>query len=113
MSNDEGSAIIRKFQRILRYVAVRAGPQDWRSALISSRREMIGDAKLRRKLLSSGPQASFFDSLIESHKKVMAFVPSPKPSDDPLLQRAAIDFNSHMVLSIISHDPNRLIDSEI
>jgi hypothetical protein len=44
---------------------------------------------------------------------VMTFVPSLKPSDDPLLQRPAIDFNSHMVLSIISHDPNRFIDSEI
>jgi hypothetical protein len=43
----------------------------------------------------------------------MDFVPSPGPSNDPLLKRPAIDFNSHMVLAITSQYPNRFIDSEI
>ena len=45
--------------------------------------------------------------------KVMAFEPSPPPSSDPLLQRPAIEFDKHMVVAIISHEPNRFIDLNI
>lgn len=45
--------------------------------------------------------------------KVMAFVPSPTPSNDPLLQHPKIDFDKHMVLVIISHEPNCFIDLDI
>jgi hypothetical protein len=45
--------------------------------------------------------------------KVMDFVPSPPPSNDPLLQRPKIDFDKYMVLVIISHEPNCFIDLDI
>ena len=45
--------------------------------------------------------------------KVMAFVPSPAPSNDPLLQHPKIDFGKHMVLVTISHEPNCFIDLDI
>jgi hypothetical protein len=46
-------------------------------------------------------------------EKIMNFVPSPPPSKDPLLQRPNIDFDKHMVLVIISHEPNCFIDLDI
>ena len=46
-------------------------------------------------------------------EKIMDFVPSPPPSKDPLLQRPNIDFDKHMVLVIISHEPNCFIDLDI
>jgi hypothetical protein len=45
--------------------------------------------------------------------KVMAFVPSPPPSNDLLFQRPKIDFEKLMVLVIISHEPNCFIDLDI
>jgi hypothetical protein len=38
---------------------------------------------------------------------------SHSPSDDSLLQRPKIDFDKHMVLAIISHEPNCFIDLDI
>jgi hypothetical protein len=46
-------------------------------------------------------------------KTVMDFVPNPPPSNDPLLQRPTIDFDKHMVLIIISHEPNCFIELDI
>ena len=46
-------------------------------------------------------------------QKLMIFGPSPPPSNDPLLQRPNIDFDKHMVLVIISHEPNRFIHLDI
>jgi len=46
-------------------------------------------------------------------KYVMEFVPSPRPSNDPLLQIPRIDFTEQMMLAIISHEPNCLIDLDI
>jgi hypothetical protein len=43
----------------------------------------------------------------------MDFVPSPPPSNDPLLERPKIDFDKLMVLVIISHEPNCFIDLDI
>jgi hypothetical protein len=37
----------------------------------------------------------------------------PPPSKDPLLQRPKIGFDRHMVLVIISHEPNCFIDLDI
>ena len=52
----------------------------------------------------------FIDRIPEN---VMDFVPSPPPSNDPLLQRPKIDFDKHIVLVIISHEPNCFIDLDI
>ena len=41
------------------------------------------------------------------------FMPSPPPSKDPLLRHPKIDFQNHMVLVIVSHEPNCFIDLEI
>jgi hypothetical protein len=46
-------------------------------------------------------------------KRVMDFVPSPGPSNDPLLHIPRIDFTTQMMLVIISHEPNRLVDLDI
>ena len=46
-------------------------------------------------------------------KHVMEFVPSPRPSKDTLLQIPRIDFTEQMMLVIISHEPNCLIDLDI
>ena len=46
-------------------------------------------------------------------KKEMDFVPDPPPSTDPLLRRPTIDFESLMMLVVIAHDPNRVVDVEI
>jgi len=43
----------------------------------------------------------------------MQHVPSPAPNDDPILQRPQIDFENHMVLAIVSHEPNRFIEVDI
>jgi hypothetical protein len=40
-------------------------------------------------------------------------VPHPDPSDDPILHRPEIDFESQMVLAIISHEPNRFVEPDI
>ena len=48
-------------------------------------------------------EQSFHRFIARIPDKVMAFVPSPPPSDDPLLQRPKIDFDKLMVLVIISY----------
>jgi len=58
-------------------------------------------------------EQSFHRFIARIPDKVMDFVPSPPPSDDPLLQRPKIDFGKHMVLVIISHEPNCFIDLDI
>ena len=58
-------------------------------------------------------EQSFHRFIARIPEKVMDFVPSPPPSNDPLLQRPKIDFDKHMVLVIISHEPNCFIDLDI
>jgi hypothetical protein len=58
-------------------------------------------------------EQSFHRFIARIPDKVMNFVPSPQPSNDPLLQRPKIDFDKHMVLVIISHEPNCFIDLDI
>src|SRR2546428_14047792 len=55
-------------------------------------------------------EQSFLRFIDRIPTKVMAFVPSPPPSNDPLLKRPKIDFGKYMVLVIISHEPNCLIE---
>jgi hypothetical protein len=43
----------------------------------------------------------------------MQHVPHPEPNDDPILQRPEVDFEKHMVLVIVSHEPNRFVELEI
>ena len=58
-------------------------------------------------------EGSFLRFLDRIPEKVMDCVPGPGPSEDPLLQRPDIDFENHMVLVIISHEPNCFIELEI
>ncbi len=46
-------------------------------------------------------------------KTIPVFVPSPPPSEDTLLRYPKIDFQNHMVIVIVSHEPNCFIDLEI
>jgi hypothetical protein len=46
----------------------------------------------------------------------MQFASHPEqaePSDDPILQRPRIDFEKHMFLAIVSHEPNRFVELDI
>ena len=58
-------------------------------------------------------EQSFHRFIARIPDKIMDFVPSPPASNDPLLQRPKIDFDKHMVLVIISHEPNCFIDLDI
>lgn len=58
-------------------------------------------------------EQSFHRFIARIPEKVMAFVPSPPPSKDRLLQCPKIDFDNHMVLVIISHELNCFIDLDI
>jgi len=113
MSNDEDAVIIRKFRGL--YDTGRSEPDPQGLAELFNLIKPRADRQRRIAtetlvIRTAGEFLRFIDGIPE---RVMDFVPSPGPSDDPLLQRPAIDFNSHMVLAIISHDPNRFIDSEI
>ena len=46
-------------------------------------------------------------------KRKMQCVPDPEASNDPILQRPEIDFETHMLLAIVSHEPNRFIALDI
>ena len=55
-----------------------------------------------------------FSSFIARIPKTVAiFMPSPPPSKDDLLRHPKIDFQNHMVLLIVAHEPNCFIDLEI
>lgn len=58
-------------------------------------------------------EESFLRFVARIPEKVMDFVPSPKPSSDPLLRRPKVDFDQNMILVIISHEPNCFIDLDI
>jgi hypothetical protein len=58
-------------------------------------------------------EQSFHRFIARIPEKIMDLVPSPPPSKDPLLQRPNINFDKHMVLVIISHEPNCFIDLDI
>jgi hypothetical protein len=59
--------------------------------------------------------------VIKDQESLLAFVAripekdmgSPKPNDDPILERPKIDFDTHMVLVIVFHEPNCFIDLNI
>jgi hypothetical protein len=46
-------------------------------------------------------------------KTKMQHVPNPEPNDDPIIQHPEIDFEKHMVLAIVSHEPNRFVELDI
>jgi hypothetical protein len=46
-------------------------------------------------------------------QKKVQHVRDPEPSNDPILQRLEIDFENHMVLAIVSHEPNRFVGLDI
>lgn len=58
----------------------------------------------------TGSLARFIDRV---PKTKMQHVRHPEPSDDPILQRPEIDFENHMVLAIVSHEPNRFVELDI
>ena len=113
MSNDEDAVIIRKFRGL--YDTGRSEPDPQGLAELFNLIKPRADRQRRIAtetlvIRTAGEFLRFIDGIPE---RVMHFVPSPGPSDDPLLQRPAIDFNSQMVLAIICQDPNRFIDVEI
>jgi len=74
----------------------------------------IGDLiRLNKEECVIRDEHSFHRFIARIPDKVMDFVKSPPPSNDPLLQRPKIDFDKHMVLVIISHEPNCFIDLDI
>ena len=58
-------------------------------------------------------EQQFLSFIARIPKTVAVFLPSPPPSKDPLLRHPKIDFQNHMVLVIVSHEPNCFIDLEI
>jgi len=74
----------------------------------------IGDLiRLNKEECVIRDEQSFHRFIARIPEKVMDFVPSPPPSNDPLLLRPKIDFGKHMVLVVISHEPNCFIDLDI
>lgn len=113
MSKAEGAAIIRRFRGLYdtgRSVSDLPGLEGrfdfLRPRADKGRRETTESLVIS----TAGQLHRFIDRIPE---KVMDCVPCPGPSADPLLQRPSIDFDIHMVLAIISHDPNRFIEAEI
>ena len=58
-------------------------------------------------------EQEFFSFIARIPKTVAVFMPSPPPSKDLLLRHPKIDVQNHMVLVIVSHEPNCFIDLEI
>jgi hypothetical protein len=57
---------------------------------------------------------SGLDAFIDRVPKTkMQCVPHPEPSDDPILERPDVDFEKHMLVAIVSHDPNRFVEVDI
>lgn len=57
---------------------------------------------------------SSLDAFIDRVPKTqMQHVPQPAPNDDPILQRPDVDFEKHMLLAVVSHDPNRFVEVDI
>jgi len=46
-------------------------------------------------------------------KNEMQNVPHPEPNDDPILRCPDVGFEKHMLLAIVSHDPNRFVELDI
>jgi hypothetical protein len=58
-------------------------------------------------------EEELFSFIARIPKTVAIFMPSPPPSKDALLRHPKIDFQNHMVLVIVAHEPNCFIDLEI
>lgn len=58
-------------------------------------------------------EQELFSFIARIPKTVAVFMPSPTPSKDPLLRHPKIDFQNHMLLVIVSHEPNCFVDLEI
>ena len=56
---------------------------------------------------------SFLRFVSRIPEKAMVFSPAPPPNKDPLLRRPEIDFENHVALVIVSHEPNCFIDLNI
>jgi hypothetical protein len=113
MSDNGATSIIRKFEGLYNTGLSKPDPQG-----LARRFDFIrprGDDRDRftTEEFVIRDEGSFLRFLDRIPEKVMDCVPCPRPSDDPLLQRPDIDFENHMVLVIISHDPNCFIELEI
>ncbi len=113
MSNDEDSAIILKFRGLYDTRRSEPDPQGLSAHFDFSKPRTDWQRRVATETLTIRSADEFLRFIERIPRLEMDFVPSPKPSNDPLLQRPAIDFDRHMVLTIISHEPNRFIDSEI
>ena len=56
---------------------------------------------------------SFLRFIDHIPEREMVFGRCSPASKDPLLQRPEIDFAKQMILAVVTHEPNRFIDSEI
>ncbi len=55
----------------------------------------------------------FIDRVPEGEMQFTSHSESAEPSDDPILHRPCIDFEKHMLLAIVSHEPNRFVELDI
>ena len=58
-------------------------------------------------------KGSLDDFIDRVPKTKMQHVPHPEPNDDPILQHPEIEFEHHMLLAIVSHEPNRFVELDI
>lgn len=104
--------ILQKFRGLYNTGLSKAHPQGVRPDFIQAPpvndliRFDIGEGVIRN-------EQNFHRFIARIPDKVMNFVPSPPPSDDPLLQRPNIEFDKHMVLVITSYSPGCFIDLDI
>lgn len=55
----------------------------------------------------------FINRVPEGEMQFASHPESTEPSDDPILHCPHIDFEKHMLLAIVSHEPNRFVELDI
>lgn len=113
MAENRIVSIVRRFEGLYDTKRSKPNPESLGGFLAGTRVSQGGPLPVWKKELVIRDEQSFHRFVDDIPKRVMDFVPDPPPSSDPLLRRPTIDFEMHMLLVILAHDPNRLVHLEI
>lgn len=113
MMNADAASIVRKFHGLCETGLSRPHPGGLARHFDVIQPSDDDQIRFTREEFVIRDEQSFLRFIDRIPEKKMQFVPNPAPSEDPLLQRPRIDFDAHMVLVIISHEPNCFIDLDL
>jgi hypothetical protein len=109
-------SIIRKFHGLYNTRNSKSDPQGLASlipCILPREHNHVSFTKAEFVIRDKSSLDRFVDRVPEEEMQFTSHPESTEPSNDPFLHRPRIDFEKHMLLAIVSHEPNRFVELDI